>query len=299
MNFLLFRLYSKSFSYFLAPGVVLRIGSRVQVVILLSLLISTAVFFFDLYFPLGVAGAVPYVALVLVGLIAQQPRVVIVLAIVASIMTVVGYYFSLSGGIYSVVIINRGLALFAIWSTAIVSYFHLKMLAKLEPLATTDQLTGLYNRHYFTSELVKQINIWRRHQQSLSIIILDIDYFKKVNDEFGHLTGDYALKTLAAICDKQLRDIDTLARIGGEEFAILLPSTNVNGAMQIAERIRKATEAYAFNHDGHAFGMTVSLGVSELTDESWSITEFVGSADNMLYKAKGAGRNRCVARTID
>lgn len=277
----------------------MKLGSRAQFVVLLSLLIGAVVFTFDLYFPLGVAGAVPYVALVLVGLITQQPRVIIVLAVAASIMTVAGYFFSPSGNIYSVVLINRGLALFVIWTTAIVSYIHLKMLAKLEPLATTDQLTRLYNRHFFTSELVKQINIWRRHQQSLSIIILDIDYFKKVNDSYGHLAGDYALKSLAKICKSQLRDIDTLARIGGEEFAVLLPATSVNGGMQIAERIRKQVEDYEFEFEGNTFNMTVSLGVAELTDESWSITEFIGAADDMLYKAKHAGRNRCTSRNIN
>jgi diguanylate cyclase (GGDEF)-like protein len=269
-------------------------------VVLLSLLIAVAVLFFDLYFPLGVAGGVPYVSLVLIGLITQRPRVIIVLAIVGSIMTVAGYFFSPSGGIYhvQVVMINRGLALFAIWSTAIVSYIHLKMLAKLEPLATTDQLTGLNNRHYFTSELVKQINIWRRYQRPLSIIMLDIDFFKKVNDSYGHLAGDYALKALSKICAGQVRDIDTVARIGGEEFAILLPSTAVNGAMQIAERIRHITENYTFKYEGKSFRFTVSLGIVELTDESWSVTEFIKAADEMLYKAKNAGRNRCVARHI-
>lgn len=275
------------------------LGSRVQTVVLLSLLISAAVFVFDIYFPLGVAGAVPYVALVLVALIAQQPRAILALAMLATALTIAGYFFSPSGGIQNVVLINRGMAFFAIWSTAIVSYFHLKTLARLEPLATTDQLTGLYNRHYFTSELVKQINTWRRHQQSLTIIILDIDYFKKVNDTYGHLAGDYALKSLAKICKNQLRDIDTLARIGGEEFAILLPTTSVNGGMQIAERIRKVAEDYDYEYEGNTFHMTVSLGIAELTDETWSITEFIGAADDMLYKAKHAGRNRCVARNIN
>ena len=277
----------------------MKLGSRVQIVVFLSLLISAAVFVIDIYFPLGVAGAVPYVALVLVGLIAQQPRAILVLATVATALTIAGYFFSPAGGIQQVVLINRGMALFAIWSTAIVSYFHLRILARLEPLATTDQLTGLYNRHYFTSELVKQINIWRRHQQALTIIILDIDYFKKVNDSYGHLAGDYALKSLATICKSLLRDIDTLARIGGEEFAILLPTTNVNGGMQIAERIRRVTENYKFEYEGNTFNMTVSLGVAELTDEAWTITEFIGAADDMLYKAKHAGRNQCMARNIN
>ena len=272
--------------------------SRVQLVVLLSLLICAAVFTFDLYFPLGVAGGVPYVALVLIGLIAQQPRVIIFLAVVGSIMTVVGYFFSPSSGIYHVALINRGLALFAIWATAIVSYIHLKMLARLKPLATRDQLTKLFNRHYFTFEIVKQINFWRRHQQPLSILMLDIDHFKVVNDTYGHLAGDYALQTVAGICLRQVRDIDTVARIGGEEFAILLPSTAINGALQMAERIRMDVEAHKFKYEKAIFGLTVSFGVVELTDETWSVTELLKAADEMIYKAKNAGRNQCVARNI-
>ena len=277
----------------------MRIGTREQLVVLLSMLLCIAVLFFDIFSPLGVAAGVPYVAIVLVGLIAQKPRFILVLAIIVSVLTVAGYYLSPIGVTNNdVVLINRALALFVIWSTAIVSYFHLKMLAELEPMATTDQLTGLFNRHYFSSELVKQINTWRRYQRPLSILILDIDYFKKVNDSHGHMAGDYVLRTLAKICQGAVRDIDTVARIGGEEFAILLPSTAVNGAMRTAERIRKETEAFSFKYEAARFRVTVSLGVAELTDESWSITEFMKAADEMLYKAKNSGRNRCVAKNI-
>ena len=276
----------------------MQVGTREQLVVLLGLLIGITVFLFDIYSPLGVAAGVPYVAMVLVGLIAQKPRFIVVLAIIGSVLTFIGYFLSPAGVTFEVIWVNRGLALFAIWATAIVSYVHLKMLARLEPLAISDQLTGLSNRHYFTSELVKQINIWKRYQRPLSILILDIDFFKKVNDTYGHPAGDYVLKMLAGICQNAVRDIDTVARIGGEEFAILLPSTAVNGAMRTAERIRSETEAFSFKYEDARFRVTVSLGVAELTDESWSITEFMKAADEMLYKAKNSGRNRCVAKNI-
>ncbi len=277
----------------------MRVGTREQLVVLLSLLLSIAIFFFDVFSPLGIAAGVPYVALVLIGLIAQRPKFILGLAVLGSLLTIIGYYLSPAAITHNdVVLVNRALSLFAIWATAIVSYFHLRMLARLEPLATTDQLTGLFNRHYFTSELVKQINIWRRYQRPLSILILDIDFFKKVNDSYGHLAGDYVLQMLSSICQNAVRDIDTVARIGGEEFAILLPSTAVNGAMRTAERIRKETEAFSFKYEDVRFRVTVSLGVAELTDDSWSITEFMKAADEMLYKAKNSGRNRCVARNI-
>jgi diguanylate cyclase (GGDEF)-like protein len=172
-------------------------------------------------------------------------------------------------------------------------------MARLEPLATRDQLTKLFNRHYFSFEIVKQINFWRRHQQPLSMLMLDIDYFKNINDTYGHLAGDYALQAIADICLRQVRDIDTVARIGGEEFAILLPSTAVNGALRMAERIRTDVEAHDFKYGKTAFKLTVSIGVVELTDETWSVTEFLKAADEMLYEAKNAGRNRCVASHVN
>ena len=269
---------------------------RIRVSVLLSVLFIPAFVFFDLHYPLGVAGGVPYVALVLVGLITQRPNIIIIMAVLGSTLTIAGYFLSpVSGIIIEVVLINRGLALFAIWSVAIVSFIHLKDLARLEPLATRDQLTNLFNRHYFSSEIVRQINFWRRHQQPLSILLIDIDHFKKVNDTYGHIAGDYALKTMADIYLKQVRDIDTIARVGGEEFAVLLPSTAINGAMQMAERIRLAVQAYKFKYEDSEFNITVSIGVTELTDESWSITEFLKAVDKMLYEAKRTGRNRCVA----
>ena len=277
----------------------MRKARQLPFVIVMSVLIGAAVLWFDLYFPLGVAGGVPYVALVLVGLVTQQPRAVLVLASIGSLLTIAGYYLSPEGGIYHVVLINRGLALFAIWSVAIVCYLHLKMLATLEPMATTDQLTRLYNRHYFSAELVKQINIWRRYHSPLSIISLDIDYFKKVNDSYGHLAGDYALQVIAGICIYQVRDTDSVARIGGEEIAILLPGTNVNGALQIAERIRKAVDEFSFSYEQYSFRLTVSMGICELTDETWSVTEIMKAADDALYEAKKTGRNCCVARNIN
>lgn len=277
----------------------MRRARQLSFVFVMGILISGTVLWFDLYFPLGVAAGVPYVALVLVGLITQQPRTVLILAAIGSALTIVGYYFSPAGGIHQVVLINRGLALFAIWSVAIVSYRHLKTLATLEPLATTDQLTHLYNRHYFSAELVKQINIWRRYHNPLSVISLDIDYFKNINDNYGHLAGDYALQVIANICVQQVRDIDTVARIGGEEFAILLPSTHVNGALQIGERIRKTVDDFNFSYEQHNFRLTISMGIIELTDYTWSVTEIMKAVDGVLYEAKKSGRNRCVARNIN
>lgn len=277
----------------------MKVGTREQLVCLLSLMLCVLVFSFDMYSPLGVAAGVPYAALVMLGLIAQKTKIILTLAVVGSVLTVLGYLLSpVSLVDNNVVLINRALALFVIWSTAIISFVHLNMLARLEPLAAKDQLTELFNRHYFTSELVKQINTWRRYQRPLTLLILDIDFFKKVNDTYGHMAGDYVLQVIAGICQNAVRDLDTVARIGGEEFAVLLPSTAINGALRTAERIRRETEAYLFKYEETRFRVTLSVGVTELTDGSWSLTEFMKAADEMLYKAKNSGRNKCVARNI-
>lgn len=271
----------------------LSMKQRATLAILINLIALPAFFAFDIYFPRGVAGGVPYVAVVLVGLISRQPKMIIMMATASSVLTIAGYFFSPFSGLFQVAIVNRLLALFAIWSVAIISYIHLKELERLEPLATRDQLTKLFNRHYFTFEIVKQINFWRRHKQPLSILMLDIDHFKNINDTYGHMAGDYALQTIANICLLQVREIDTAARLGGEELAILLPSTDTEGALQMAERIRSDVEAYNFKYGKDEFKLTISVGITELTDETWSVTELLKAADELLYQAKASGRNVC------
>ncbi|MBI5782579.1 MAG: diguanylate cyclase [Gammaproteobacteria bacterium] len=162
--------------------------------------------------------------------------------------------------------------------------------------ATTDSLTRLKNRRAFFENGAKALAMARRYMSDLSVILLDIDHFKKINDTFGHSVGDDALVVVAGILMGLSRTEDTVARIGGEEFAMLLPDTNRLGSAVLAERIRSAIEREQFISNAKIIPMTVSIGIASFgVDPLESIDQLLGVADNRLYLAKNSGRNRiCV-----
>ena len=159
---------------------------------------------------------------------------------------------------------------------------------KLQVLSTTDQLTRLYNRHKLHEELEKE---WRRairYSSPFSIVLFDIDWFKKVNDKYGHQTGDVVLKELAQLTLRQLRSSDTVGRWGGEEFLILCPEVKIDEAYELAEKLRAGIKQHQFVTD---LSITISAGVHELSAGE-DIAEMIKRADEKLYKAKDLGRNR-------
>jgi diguanylate cyclase (GGDEF)-like protein len=163
---------------------------------------------------------------------------------------------------------------------------------ELTELASVDTLTRAHTRRYFIQRAAVEFSRAKRHCHPLSFIILDLDYFKRINDEFGHLAGDAMLKEIAKICKAKIRSMDLLGRFGGEEFIILLPETDVEGAVFVAERIRKTIEETDFIFEEHSMHMTVSLGVTgadKITDEDFDV--FLKYADRALYRAKANGRN--------
>jgi diguanylate cyclase (GGDEF)-like protein len=160
--------------------------------------------------------------------------------------------------------------------------------------ALTDELTGLVNRRGFTEALESEITRARRLDATLSILFADLDDFKKINDRFGHSAGDEALRTFADLLRGHLRTIDPAARLGGEEVAILLPATDVEGALVVGERIRKhLAESEVLKDDLGGAGLTASIGVVEF--HSGSPDELLRRADAALYRAKEQGKNRVVA----
>jgi len=168
---------------------------------------------------------------------------------------------------------------------------------KLETLTITDALTGLYNRQYFDRTLDSQWDLASRSQSSLSILFLDIDFFKKVNDKYGHLVGDKALCHAANILKEiTQRKSDMIARYGGEEFAIILPSTEHKDALILAENIRKRLENIPLISDDISINMTVSIGVNTIIPNNKSSNmEFVDNVDKALYAAKHTGRNKVMS----
>ena len=163
----------------------------------------------------------------------------------------------------------------------------------LGELATTDPLTKLKNRRAFFDNGDKAMSMLRRYDNEISVIVLDMDHFKKINDSFGHQTGDEALQIVARILLKLMRTEDTVARIGGEEFAILLPGANRLGATILGERIRVAVESEPFTSNGKPVPMTVSIGIATHgVDPATTMDQLIALADDRLYIAKRNGRNR-------
>jgi diguanylate cyclase (GGDEF)-like protein len=159
-------------------------------------------------------------------------------------------------------------------------------------LAHTDSLTGLHNRRFFMQRLDEEIERVRRHGGSLSVLIFDLDHFKKVNDTHGHDMGDHVLKSVADASMDIKRITDVAARVGGEEFALLLPETNQDGAMKLAHRLRAAIEAVSTPRtDRSSVEITASVGVATVSQSSKDVENVLRHADEALYKAKHLGRN--------
>jgi diguanylate cyclase len=169
---------------------------------------------------------------------------------------------------------------------------------KAEVLAREDSLTGLLNRRAFFERGNQAVAQARRGQYPLSVIMLDIDRFKAVNDGFGHGVGDKVIRVIAITLTQVLRDSDIKSRLGGEEFAVVLRQTSRDAALMLAERLRVAIEQCSVKAAGTAVGVTSSFGVAQLTGEMMTLEDLLASADAALYHAKNSGRNRVVAAAL-
>jgi len=161
---------------------------------------------------------------------------------------------------------------------------------QLESMASTDELTGLWNRRYFFEIGHSECKRTRRYKAKFAMLMIDIDHFKNINDSYGHAAGDAVLKTVAQTFRKGLRDVDIAARIGGEEFAILMPNTDIEGAKIVAERLRRSVESSSVEYEEKVLKITISIGISDCSNVN-SIDEMLKNADDALYVAKNAGRN--------
>jgi diguanylate cyclase (GGDEF)-like protein len=162
--------------------------------------------------------------------------------------------------------------------------------------ALRDGLTKVFNKKYFLDRLESEFAYAIRHKTPLSLVMFDIDHFKKINDTYGHLAGDYALATLANVVSQTIRQEDVFARYGGEEFAVICRGVDLVGAAAFGERIRRMVAAQHFEYQGTTIKVTVSVGVAAVPDVGMrEHAELVGSADEALYTAKRNGRNQVVS----
>ena len=163
-------------------------------------------------------------------------------------------------------------------------------------LTIIDGLTQTYNKRYLLEFLDREMARCGRHGRPLSILLLDVDHFKKINDGFGHLAGDYVLRELAQQVKTRIRREECFARYGGEEFVLVLPETGHDNTVYLAEKVRKMVEAHRFSFEGKEIKVTFSGGVADMQPEHQNPLAFLNAADARLYEAKRAGRNRIAGK---
>jgi diguanylate cyclase (GGDEF)-like protein len=171
----------------------------------------------------------------------------------------------------------------------------IKLYQEIEKIAITDSLTELHTRRYTLQRLQEEIQRSKLRKIKISFLMIDVDYFKSFNDKFGHLTGDQILRELGVIIKDNVREIDTAGRYGGEEFCVILPDTDRDGAQYAAERIRKATEDTEISAYDAVIKSTLSVGIATFPDDAKKMEELIDKADWALYRAKKLGRNRVCA----
>ncbi|HEY8210486.1 MAG TPA: GGDEF domain-containing protein [Myxococcaceae bacterium] len=159
-------------------------------------------------------------------------------------------------------------------------------------LTTVDGLTQISNRRFFEEALEREISRCNRYNREMSLVLIDLDHFKQINDRYGHLAGDTVLKQIASAIQRKIRKEDVFARYGGEEFALILPEVDLKGAASMAEKVRKLVGGHKFEFDGQRIPVTVSAGVAVLTDTQREPADVVRAADARLYEAKSTGRNK-------
>ncbi len=195
---------------------------------------------------------------------------------------------------YACPVVDQGVVQGRLWRYRDITN-QVKAEENLIKLATTDSLTELWNRRYFLEQGEWEVTLTKRTNLPTSLLFIDIDYFKHVNDTYGHSVGDEALKAMAATLKKHVRSTDLVARLGGEEFCILAPNTNLEDAFIIAEKLRSYFETYTFMVNNHTLQYTLSIGVASVGSNTSGIDDLLAKADEACYIAKGKGRNCVVA----
>jgi diguanylate cyclase (GGDEF)-like protein len=180
---------------------------------------------------------------------------------------------------------------------AAASFQNAATLNRLAQQSVSDGLTDLPNKRYFSRRLEETVNKCKRYKMKYVVGMLDIDHFKSINDRYGHVFGDYILRSCAQIIQQTLRNADLIARYGGEEFGIIMPYTDLDGALKLMERVRRLVEGKVFEGEGESCRITVSIGIAA-GQPQLGATEIVKLADRALYVAKKNGRNQVVCNEL-
>lgn len=165
---------------------------------------------------------------------------------------------------------------------------------ELEEMSRVDGLTRLYNRRYWQETFEREFKRAKRYEEISTVLMLDIDHFKKVNDTYGHQAGDKVIQALADVIRETIRETDSAGRYGGEEFAILLPDTDAASISYVGERLRKTAEKKLVKHDEHEISFTISIGAAQYNERHQTALSWLEHADQALYEAKEKGRNQVV-----
>ncbi len=175
------------------------------------------------------------------------------------------------------------------------AFRRIKLYKEIEKMAITDALTNVYTRRYFLERFEEEIKRAAARKTRISFLMLDVDHFKKINDQYGHITGDEVLKQVGIVLKESIREIDIAGRFGGEEFCMVLPDTDAPGAILVAERIRRAVEQRMIKAYDAVVRITISIGVASFPSDGKIVEELIDKADWSLYRAKSQGRNCTVA----
>lgn len=175
------------------------------------------------------------------------------------------------------------------------AYLRIKLYKEIETLAITDALTGVYTRRYFLERFEEELKRSKLRKSKMAFLLVDADHFKKVNDTYGHLTGDEVLRQIAAVLKESVREIDIVGRYGGEEFCVVLPDTDAKGVVFVAERIRKTVGGKKIRAYDAVLHITISIGIAVFPTDGETAEELIDKSDWALYRAKSAGRNCIIA----
>jgi diguanylate cyclase (GGDEF)-like protein len=271
-----------------------RIGLRERIAA--AVLLCALVFYVDFQTSASFLAVALYIPIAGLFYGVKSPIIFIAYCILCTVLSAVSTIDDVSGIDFENMAANRVVAALVLYSVCLLIYRNSLSADVLRRLATTDPLTGSLNRRHYMELMVREQRRADRYNTGYSVLMIDIDHFKRVNDTYGHQIGDEAIRAMADTCKKVTRPTDIVARYGGEEFIVTLTHTDGEGAMKVAERLRESVAELALPTDQGALTFTISIGVSVYI-KTTKLEQIIAAADRALYAAKSGGRNRVCLET--